>query len=213
MFLPKPGEGGSFELVPAGTHIAICYRFIDRGTQQSSYQGKPKLRHEIMLSWELPDEMMSDGRPFTISKVYTWSMSEKAALRADLESWRGKSFNDGDFDGPNAFNVRKLLGVPCMLTVIHKRRDDGSDSHNVSSVGKIVKGVNVPPPVNGQAYLALTKDGFDRTVFDNLSDKMREAIMRSPEYRELTDPRQHEVHDEYPDDGGYGAGPDDEIPF
>ena len=62
--------------------------------------------------------------------------------------------------------------------------------------------------VNPPVYLALLKGEFDPTIFAALSDKMREIIAESPEYKEImsSDRRQ--------DDPGYaGHDPDDEIPF
>lgn len=102
MHLPQPSDA-EFELAPAGTHIAVCYRVIDLGTQETTFKGEVKHQHKILISWEIPDEKMKDGRPFTIGKRYTWSMSEKANLRNDLESWRGK-FTAADF-GPNGFKI------------------------------------------------------------------------------------------------------------
>jgi hypothetical protein len=209
MYLPKPSEGGTFELAPAGTHIAICYRFIDRGTQMTEYMGERKTRREIMLTWELCNEMMSDGRPFSASKTYTWSMNEKATLRKDLEAWRGKSFVDDDFEGPNAFNTKKLLGAPCMLSIIHETKNDRTFA-KVSSIGKLTRGVTVPPLVNAQAYLALCQDGWNPEAFSNLSEKMREIISASPEYKELT--QQFARHDD-PGAGRSSYDFNDDIPF
>lgn len=210
MQLPKPTESGSFELTPAGTFIAICYRFIDRGTQISEYMGEKKTRREVMLSWEIADEFMADGRPFSASKTYTWSMNEKATLRKDLESWRGKAFTDDDFDGPNAFNTRKLLGAPCMLTITHETKGDKTFS-KIASIGKLMRGVSPPPLVNPISYLALTQEGWDASVYANLSEKMKTIIAGSPEYKELMQAsRQHD------DPGnGYDMGHDlnDDIPF
>jgi hypothetical protein len=181
--LPKPSES-NFEPTPAGTHVGVCYRFIDRGTQLGEYKGVKKLRHEIMLTWELGDELMDDGRPFSISKVYTWSMGEKATLRHDLEAWRGKSFVNDDFDGPNAFDTKNLLGKPCMLTVTHDVKD-GQTYAKLASVGKLTKGITPKPLVNPTVYLALNPAGWDKGLFESLSDKMRASIMASPEYAEL----------------------------
>lgn len=211
MYLPKPSEGGSFELAPAGTHVAICYRFIDRGTQMSEYNGERKTRREVMLTWELPDEKMDDGRPFSVSKTYTWSMHEKATLRKDLEAWRGRAFNDEDFEGPNAFNTKKLLGACCMLSITHETKKDRTFA-KVASIGKLLKGVTPPKLVNPLTYLALIKDEFDAAVFGGLSDKMREVIASSPEYKEIM--KADARHDD-PGYGGYNGGhdPDDDIPF
>lgn len=210
MYLPKPSENSSFELAPAGTFVAICYRFIDRGTQINEFNGERKTRREVMLTWELPDEKMEDGRPFSISKTYTWSMHEKATLRKDLEAWRGRAFTDEDFEGPNAFNTKKLLGAPCMLSVTHETKKDRTFA-KVASIGKLVKGMQVPALVNPTVYLALVKEDFDAGVFGALSDKMREIIAGSPEYRELM------KADARHDDPGYGYDPghdpNDDVPF
>src|SRR6185295_11438565 len=107
MQIPRPNET-EFELAPAGTHMAVCYRVIDLGTQSGTYMGKPKSQHKILVSWELPDEKMKDGRPFTIGQRYTWSMSEKATLRKHLEAWRGVPFTDADF-GVDGFDVKNII--------------------------------------------------------------------------------------------------------
>ena len=209
MQLPKPGEGGSFELTPAGTFVAVCYRFIDRGTHTSEFMGDRKTRREVMITWELADELMADGRPFSASKTYTWSMHEKATLRKDLESWRGKAFVDEDFEGANAFNTKKLLGAPCMLTISHETKGDKTFA-KVVSIGKLLKGVQPPPLVNKIQYLALTEEGYDPEVYAGLSDKMKALIAESPEYMELMAKRHR--HDD-PGTAYGGVDPNDEIPF
>lgn len=210
MQLPKPSESGSFELTPAGTFVAVCYRFIDRGTQISEYMGDKKIRREVMLSWELADELMSDGRPFSASKTYTWSMNEKATLRKDLESWRGRAFEDADFEGENAFNTKKLLGAPCMMTITHETRGDKTYA-KVASIGKLLKGVTPPPLVNKIQYLSLTPEGWDAAVYADLSEKMKSVISSSPEYREMME--KNHRHDD-PGNGFHpGHDPSDEIPF
>lgn len=210
MQLPKPTEGGNFELTPAGTFVAVCYRFIDLGTQQSEYMGETKIKRKVLLSWELADELMADGRPFSASKSYAWSMHEKATLRKDLEAWRGKAFTDEDFEGPNAFNTKKLLGAPCMLTITHTTKE-GKTYSNIASIGKLLRGVTPPPLVNKLQYLALVPDEFDAEIYGGLSDNLKAKIASSPEYQEIAlGRRQHD------DPGnGYHAGhdPDDAIPF
>jgi hypothetical protein len=209
MHLPKPSDSGSFELTPSGTFTAICYRFIDRGTQKSEYNGEVKSRHEVMLTWELCGELMADGRPFSVSKTYTWSMHEKATLRKDLEAWRGKAFVDDDFEGPNAFNTKKLLGAPCTLTVTHTTKGDKTYA-NVASLGRVMRGVQAPPQVNPTVYIALTADEFDPQLFEALSDKLKAIIYGSPEYQQLR--RASERHDD-PGSSYGGHDPDDDIPF
>lgn len=179
MHLPAPNER-DFELPPAGTHLAVCYRIIDLGTQDSSFNGQTKRQHKILISWELPDEKMSDGRPFTISQRYTWSMSEKAALRRDLESWRGKPFTEADF-GTNGFDIRNILGVGCLLTVVHTEKS-GKHYANINSIARLMKGMQTPAPVNDQAYLWINVERWAADVFHKLGQGLQGVIMKSPEY-------------------------------
>src|SRR5262245_51935946 len=111
---PKP-TGGDFTPPPAGTHAAICYRLVDLGTQMGEYKGQPKEQHKIVVSWELVDENMDDGKPFSIHQRYTFSLHEKAKLRADLESWRGRTFTEEEL---NAFDLENLLGKPCLVSIV-----------------------------------------------------------------------------------------------
>lgn len=182
MHLPAPNDT-QFELPPAGTHMAVCYRIIDLGTQDASFNGKPKRQHKILVSWEIPDEKMSDGRPFAISQRYTWSMSEKASLRADLESWRGKPFVDADF-GEGGFDIKNILGVGCLLTIVHEEKN-GKRYANIKSIARLMKGMQAPPLVNERVYLWINHERWDAEVFHKLSDGLKASIMASPEYKEL----------------------------
>ena len=188
--LPKP-EGGHFELTPAGTFIARCYRFLDLGSHDQTYQGESKgLKRLVMIGFELPTELMTEGeyagKPFTIHKRYTWSMHEKATLRKDLESWRGRKFNDADF-GPGGFDVRNLLGKVCTLTITHSASENGDRQYaNITAIGAAMKGINIPEQINASVYLSLEPDRFDGHAFDGLSDKLKDFIRQTPEYRDLT---------------------------
>lgn len=210
MQLPKPTEGGDFAPAPAGTFLATCYRFIDLGTHVSEYNGERKTRHEVLLSWELADELMQDGRPFTVNKRYTWSMHEKATLRLHLEAWRGKKFEQSDFEGDTAFNTKKLIGVPCTITTTQETKPDGKVIAKVAGVGKAIRGMQAPPLVNEPVYIALDREGFDAEAYGKLSDYFRELISTSPEYKDIFASRR--MSDDPPPPSGYD-GPNDDVPF
>lgn len=211
MHLPKPNDSGDFTPPPPGIHPAICYRFIDLGTQQTIYQGLAKQQRKVLLSWEItdPDVRMDDGRPFTISQRYTWSMSEKATLRKTLESWRGKPFADSDF-GPDGFDTRNLIGAPCMLSIMHVSKD-GKTYANISAVTRLPKQMSAGELVNEQVYLSLEPDEFDPVTLAALSDTLQATIKASPEYQALgngsADTSYHAPMSENPGDGL------DDIPF
>lgn len=180
--LPAPNSGSEFAPPPAGTFPAICYRVIDLGRQRREFNGDVKVQHQVMISWEIADEdeRMSDGRPFTVSKFYTWSMHEKANLRKDLEAWRGAAFKETDF-GPSGFDIRRLIGVPCLLSLVHHERQ-GSTYTNVQAVSKMPKNMVAAPLVNPTCFVWLEKDEFEQAAFDGLSERLKTTIMSSPEY-------------------------------
>jgi hypothetical protein len=185
MELPKPSEGGSYTPPPAGTHPAVCYSFVDMGTQSSNFQGKPMLRRKILLSWEItdPEIRAQDGEPMSVSSSYTWSMDEKANLRKMLEGWRGVPFVDADF-GSGGFDIKKVIGLPCLVSIVHETKD-GKNYANVKGVMKLPRGMTVDEPVKKKTYLALTPELFDRDVFAGLGDRLQEKIKSSPEYQSL----------------------------
>lgn len=185
MHLPKP-ESGNFELTPAGTFPARCYRFIDLGSHPQEYMGETKgNRRLVMIGFELCDELMSDGRPFTIHKRYTFSMHEKANMRKDLESWRGARFTDADF-GDHGFDTRNLINQPAILTIVHSESGEKTYA-NVAGIGKAMKNMVFPDLVNTPCYVALEADRFDKAAYETLSDKLKETIGKSPEWQRLQD--------------------------
>jgi hypothetical protein len=213
-YLPEPTEGGNFTPPPAGTHPAICYRFIDLGTQQSKFNNETKTARKVMLSWEITDPELrtDDGHPFTISQRYTWSMHEKATLRKTLEAWRGTAFIKTDF-GKDGFSVKKLIGVGCLLSILHEPKEGGGVYANIGAVMKLPRGMDAGMLFNPTAFLSLDEEDFDREVFNGLSDKLQETIKGSPEYGFLSRP--HEPADFVPPnfqkgDPGFN---DSDIPF
>jgi len=172
-------EKNDFELTPAGTHVAVCYRVIDLGTQLIEFKGETKKQHKIMIGWELPDELMADGRPFSVHKRYTLSSSTKAALRKDLEAWRGVPFTDEDF---GKFDIGAIIGKGCFIGIVHSSSNDNTFA-NISSIMKLPKGQSTPTPQNQTVYFSL--NAFDKTVFDSLSENLKATIAKSPEYARL----------------------------
>lgn len=210
MYLPVPSEGGEFAPPPAGVFPAICYRFIDLGTQTTSFNNETKHQHKVMLSWEItdPEERMEDGRPWTISQRYTWSMHEKSTLRKTLESWRGKAFEEADF-GPGGFNVQKLIGAPCLMSLVRVDKD-GKTYTNISAVTKMPKGMDAGTLANETIYFAL--EDYDSAVFSKLSESLQNIIKASPEYQALGRPRASGEYVPPHFDGDPGWSPD-EAPF
>lgn len=134
MAIIAKASGGNFIPAPAGAHSAVCCDVVDMGMLEVSFGGKTKTQHKIRIVWQI-EEVMADNRPFIAQKRYTLSLHEKAALRKDLESWRGRAFSDTELEG---FDVEVLLGKPCLLNVIQENKA-GKTYSNVTSIMKLPK--------------------------------------------------------------------------
>lgn len=177
------------ELIPAGNYIARCYQMIQIGTVNELINGENKLMNKVRIGWELPTETRvfnedKGEQPFVISKEYTLSLSDKANLRKMLASWRGKDFTE---DQAKSFDITCLIGVPCMLNVIHKLSKDGTKTYQeIGSISPPPKGFECPKAVND--VLLLEYDNFDYMVFDSLPDFIKDKIRTSKEFMTMDKP-------------------------
>lgn len=206
--LTLPPKGKDYELVPADTYVATCYRIIDLGTQMTEFQGVRKAKHQIMLGWELSGSLMEDGRPFTQHRRYNFVGGDKSTLKLDLEAWRGSPFSDDDY---GKFDLGKLIGKSCMMGIVHITTPKGTFA-NMSFIGKMMKGVEAPILINPVMYFSLNE--FDKAKYESLSDSLKATIAKSPEYQELM--QAHKVDDVPHGDTRSAVIPadlDDEIPF
>ncbi len=185
-FVVSDSGGGDFKRVPPGTHLARCYRVIDLGTQETSWQGQIKTMRKMQLSWELFGEdeegnplQTEDGMPLVISKRYTSSLGEKANLRKDLESWRGKPFMSDELKG---FDVQTLLDKWCMLSVIHNE-DNGKTYANVTGIVPVPKALKGTLPKGVHEIEAFDVDNPDMELFDTFHAKLQETIKSSEQWR------------------------------
>ena len=212
MALTATGTNSEFKPTPEGNHTARCFRIVDLGTQKTNYSGEEKLSHKIMIFWELHGEAddgtplaSSDGKPFTVSKQYTMSLSKKANLRADLESWRGQAFTDDELKG---FDLTKLIGQYCMVTVKHEQ--SGEKTYvNVASVSRwpaALKNAKFQPQLENQIF---DLDERNMLVFDNfpewLQDKIKSSIEWSGKPRAEAEPSKGHADADIPES--------DDIPF
>lgn len=139
--------GGDFTPIPEDLHVAVCYGIWDIGTQFSDRWGKSV--HKVVIVWEIPGcrgEFERDGKkvdlPRAISKRYRLSLHKKADLRKDLESWRGKKFTEEELS--KGFDLKKLLGAPCQIQVLHNKVDDKIYA-NIAAITKAPTGTKVKP--------------------------------------------------------------------
>lgn len=168
--LSDSGGGGDFELVSEGTHIARCVRIIDLGMQPGGKEF-PEPKKTVMFTFEIAAEMRivnGEERPTLISRRFTASLHEKATLRKFLETWRGRKFTKEELAG---FELRKVLGQPCMLTIVHS---DDKKYANIAAAAAMPRGSIAPPQMEASIYYEI-EQGRDAT-YHLLSEKLQSSI-------------------------------------
>jgi len=183
------GGGGSFTPVPAGMHLARCYRIVDLGTQEVTYKGDTKFQHKIMLQFEVHGEddsgkpLVTDkGEPMSISKNFTLSLGEKATLRSDLEAWRGRAFTPEELRG---FDIEKLLGVWAMLAISKETGQDGKQYTNIKNINPVPKALKDTVPLGFNKIAMFSIANPDMDLFDSFGKNTKAKIEKSPEWQAM----------------------------
>lgn len=166
-----------------GSYLARCVQIIDLGEQMNDLAGK--LQRQVMLMFEIPSERIEingDDKPRMISATYTLSLSDKAKLRGILESWRGKQFTEEELA---AFDLRKILNTPCMLSVVEKTsKASGNKYSSIGTIARAFKGAIVPPAES--PIFAFDLDEPDCLgMLETLPEWVQERVKQGQTYKDL----------------------------
>lgn len=126
MFLVR-GSASTFEPAPPGLHAAVCIDVVDLGLVEGPFGTK----HRVRLVWSIDKRMPKTGKPYLCQKSYNAVLHPKSTLGKDLGSWRGKGFTDAEIQ--KGFNLERLVGKGCLLSIQHDERD-GTTYANVVAV-------------------------------------------------------------------------------
>jgi len=170
------GNSQDFDPIEEGMHHAICYAVYDLGHHLNEKFNKSE--HKCVIVWELPEERIEingEDLPRAKSRVYTVSLHDKADLKRDLESWRGKSFTEKEKEG---FDIFKLLKVNCTLQILHKKKDDKTYA-NIVSIVPLMKGMQKKEPENPVRRFSFEEGG---NIPDGTPDWIVDYIKQSDEW-------------------------------
>ena len=192
MIIARDGESKKeYKIVPAGLHLARCYRIVDLGTQVTVFQGKEKTNRKVLISFEVHGEdefgnpiVTDNGDPMAISKNYTLMLAELASLRKDLQSWRGREFTKEELKG---FQLSNILDHWAMLSIIHTNGNDDRIYANISAVMPVpanIKKAGLPAGHNKTTIFSI--DSPDMALFESFSDGLKAKIEKSPEWQSRT---------------------------
>lgn len=120
MALKLKESGGSFPIVSDGPHMARLVSIIDLGVQsQPDYNGEKRNPvQKIQLTFEVVDELLSDGSVPLVFETVTNSSHEKSTLVKVLNALGLKDL------GAN-FDIGQALGRPVQLNIEHRTTQKG----------------------------------------------------------------------------------------
>jgi len=149
------GNDSKFRPHPDGQFAAQCVDAIDLGEKVEDYPGTPeRLAHKCAIVFRTGAKNPETGDLIDIAKEYTVSMGEKANLRKDLESWRGKPYNEAQIT--EGVPVHKLAGNWALITVAQKQSGKGRTYAFIQSIVGIPAVMRVTLP----AFSAYTRADY-----------------------------------------------------
>lgn len=163
--------------IPAGTYLGVCNMLIDLGLQFNEQFEKSS--RKVLIGWEIPEETITiDGeeKPRLLTKRYTASLHDRAALRKDLAAWRGRDFTAEEL---KAFDLKNVLGASCMLSVIH-REYQGRTIAGIQSIMSLPKGMPKGKPADVALTFDLDTDPLEK--IDSLPGWIGDIIRQSETY-------------------------------
>jgi len=183
----RESGGGTFTPVPPGMYLARCYRIVDLGTQKSEYLGQIKKLPKVMLQFEVHGEddegkalVTAKGEPMSISKNFTLSLAEKATLRKDLQTWRGREFTAEELRG---FQIDNVLGAWATIAITKAMGNNNKEYTNIANINSVPKAMRANLPEGHNKCAAFYIAEPDMTLFETFSDNLRAKIEASPEWQ------------------------------
>ena len=199
--IAKESGGSGFAPVNEGLHQAVAYSLYDLGTHFNEKFNKHA--HQILIIWEIPGERIDidkDGEklnlPRAISKKYTLSLGEKANLRKDLQTWRGRAFTAEELKG---FDMKNILGKSCQIQIIHNKKDEKIYA-NITAIMPTPKGSIPLTPENPVRFYSIIDHG--QNIPEGTPDWITDIIKESDEWVNFkpTGPGDEPLQNFYPED-------------
>jgi len=154
MIIASEGEKKDFTPISAGTIQGVCYDIWDIGLQKGEWKGEKIIQHKIIIGFEVTELVQEGelkGKRMVTNKFYTLSLGEKANLRKDLESWRGRAFTETELKG---FDIETLVGANAMLSIVHTEKGKAK----ISGISKLMVGLPTLTPENARSVPKWVED-------------------------------------------------------
>jgi hypothetical protein len=180
----KPQGEGSFTALDDCNTVGILVGILGIGIQDGYEPNDPK-KDEYLLTFETPNELGADGRPYHLTKQTAISMHEKANLRILLEALNGKKLPDDKikFTGNPADDLKTAafitkiisgaIGKACLIDVVKYTKQNGYDGNKISAFSKLPKGMEAGKALTTYGYFDL--DAPDWALFEKFPQWQRDT--------------------------------------
>ncbi len=149
-FIVTGSDTKMYTPAPEGTQQGVCVDIIDLGMLPNPFK-EGTFQRKVDVVWQLADTR-DDGKRHQVKKRYTASLNDKATLRHDLESWRGRPFT---FDELAGFDLESIKGANCLLNIVHKAgtKDPSKTYANVAAIMPLIRGLQKIDPLDYERYV------------------------------------------------------------
>ncbi len=166
-----------------GVHHARIISIIDIGTQidktYNKSNRKVRITYELVNTGHVFDEDKGE-QPFVIGRTYTASLSDRAALKKDLEAWMGRKLKDEEKEEFDLFSIVNTTG---QLQVVYNEHE-GVTYANIGSLMAMQKADAKKVKKAQNEIVTFDLDDFNEETFVSLPEWIQEVIKESPEYNE-----------------------------
>lgn len=164
----KKNDRPDYGRIDEGTYPARVVQIIDIGLQVEDYKGEVKEKNKVFVTFEFPTETITiddEEKPRWLSKEFVVSFHEKSALTALINAV------------PKELEyLSDLIGEAVMVGV----GTTSSGKAKVTSVAKLMKGVNIPGLQNKS--VAFDFDEPDMDVFHSLPEFLQTKIKEAKNF-------------------------------
>ena len=184
----KENSGTNIPLLAEDSYPAVCCMLVDLGEQYS--EKYETLSRKVLITWELPGEKLEDGSARRLSNTYTASLNSKGNLRKDLIAWRGRDFT---VDELKAFDLKNIVGAPCLLQVIHRVGQDGTKRAVIGGIMRLPKGMEIPTLTNGFTIFDLDDPDAEEKISE-LPEWVQTRIMEGETWKHLQEQKDEKAY-------------------
>jgi hypothetical protein len=118
-------------------------------------------------------------QPFLVHRYYNVSLHPKSNLRRDIEAIQGRSMDRLELA---SFDISKLSGVPCTVTLAHKISAEGVKTARIEKFGPVQPGVKVPKQITPSIVYRIEEGRGGQ--FNELPEFLQARIIDSSDWQE-----------------------------